>query len=111
MPITVNESSYSTQIKSLLHEIPNYYGQDCNITMVAIIEPFTNTAIKIDKTRGIVFGEKNDILLKLNFFASNSTTNNSLAVEFTMNFGIAVNTSWNDFIIHIQIGQADIKST
>jgi hypothetical protein len=82
MPIKIVSAGVSTQIKTLLHEIVNYFGKDCDISLEASITSVDDSAIKIKKELGFVLGENNNVVLDLAFFASNATTNSTLACEF-----------------------------
>jgi hypothetical protein len=111
MPFKLNSASMAAQVKQLLHEIAAYYGNACTLAIEATIAPKSENAIKIDHTKGIVVGGNDDVLVTLTFFASNATTNNSLAAEFQMNFAVAANVSWNDFIIHLHVAEVSIHNT
>jgi hypothetical protein len=82
MPFKIASAGLSTQVKSLLHEIANKFGQDCDISLEASISSVDDSAIKIKKAQGFVIGDNKNVVLDLAFYASNATTNSTLAVEF-----------------------------
>jgi hypothetical protein len=111
MPLKIKSASASAQVKQLIHEISVFYGQDCSIAIEATLSPQSETAITLNKTTGVVVGGNNDVLVTLAFYASNATTNYSLAAEFQMNFAVVLNITMIDFIINLHINDVSIHNT
>jgi hypothetical protein len=59
----------------------------------ATLSPLGNKAFDVDHANGFVIGQNNDVLIKLQFYASNATTPYTLVCEFDMNLVANINAT------------------
>ena len=90
------------------------YGADVELVLgVRLAEEHSDKAIKFDTNRGIVFGDSslNDMKTYLQFYCSNSTTPQELALELEMSLELVAAASMEDFFITLQITNQSISDT
>ena len=71
MPIMITEADAVAQILQLLPEVKKHYGEDSDISIGVDLAPFGETAIKLDKERGIILGDLDEVKLIMTIYASN----------------------------------------
>ena len=98
-PLEVSQKSIADEMKQVFREIPQFYGNDCTITMKLNMDAHEGKPINFDKTHGIILGNKNDITTTLELVVSNATTVNDTAVVFTLNLEAHANVSLKDFVV------------
>ena len=106
MPLMIDSPSLAAQLSQLFPELKLHYGPDVKIELgVRLSENESQTAIKFDASRGIVFGDSSlsDMKTNLQFYCSNSTTSQELALELEMSLQIVLNLTVNNFDIQVRI--------
>ena len=106
MPLMIDSPSLAAQLSQLFPELKLHYGPDVQIELgVRLSENESQTAIKFDASRGIVFGDSSlsDMKTNLQFYCSNSTTSQELALELEMSLQIVLNLTVNNFDIQVRI--------
>lgn len=98
MPIKVTDPDTTSLIAKLLPEFTAYYGADAKIELDFTLQPnkmkdSDGKAFTIDSTKGIIIGNKDDVIIKIVILATNSSAPMTVAAEFNMNFQMVANVT------------------
>lgn len=114
MPFDVTQESLTEQLLMLFHEFAIHYGQDVQLDLLLTLsEEHSTDAIKIDHTRGLIFGDVNneDLRVNITFLASNATTTKETALILEMNLQAVFNVSIQSFALSMEVNDPQIAHT
>jgi len=98
-PYMVTSKNVTSQIAQMMPEIAEYYGKGVEIALgLTLMANNTAAPISFNATHGIVIGDMDGVLTKLDLICSNATTTNETAVEFAMNIESHVNMTMKDLV-------------
>jgi hypothetical protein len=113
MPFIIDDESTSLSLVAEFPEIKNHYGgHGAYVNMSVSLSPASARFISIDTTRGVGFGEKDDLYLTVEMYCSNPSQN--LTVEQCLVLDIKtrffLNITIIDFDMYTMIQDAFIDS-
>lgn len=110
MPYEVNDTAGASTFKQLFHEIVTYYGKAVELDLEINVLTKNGDFISLDKTRGIVLGDKQPALISLMVYADNSTTKRDLAIQFDMNLNMVINASMSNLYVYLNIPSIQVSN-
>lgn len=71
----------------------------------------TEAPVSFDKVKGIVIGNNDTIMTKVDVICSNETVQNETAVNFVMNLEVIANLSMKDLIFYPHVDNITVSNT
>ena len=101
-PITISSQNVSDAFKKDIPELKEYFGDKSNISMQLSFIPTSEhqDPFQIKRDRGIVFGDLENIVSKIEIFGTNDTTEEELAASFKMNLEASGNLTMLNFVMY-----------
>ena len=93
MPIKIDDKDITSLIGKLLPEFNAYYGPNTTVELQATLSPQGDKAMSLVKDQGLIIGDKNNVIIQMAIYATNSSAPLSLAASFEMNFQMVANFS------------------
>jgi hypothetical protein len=109
-PLEVTDESVINQLKQVFFEIPAYYGKDVVMSLKVNMQTDGVQQIKFDSNRGIILGDRDNVITTIGIVCSNATTSNQTAVELTMNLEASLNASIFNFVLFPHVDQISISN-
>lgn len=112
MPLRIDDQNTTKMILQLFPEIQYYYGDNMQVSLFVNLTAENTNFISMSKNSGIDLGKNGKVTANLQIFASNETTPQTLAAEFTMDLqataNVTVDPKWN---LYLNIPFAQIANT
>jgi hypothetical protein len=103
MPYEVNDTAGASTFKKLFHEISTHYGEDVVLDLELVLGAKSGDFLTLDKTRGMVIGERENATIAMMVYAENATTKKELAIQFEMDLDMIVNASMSNLYVYLNI--------
>jgi hypothetical protein len=111
-PYMVTSKNITSQLGQMMPEIAEYYGKGVEIALgLSFMANNTAAPISFNATHGIVIGDMDGVLTKLDLICSNATTTNETAVEFALNLETHVNMTMKDLVFFPTVEDIRVANT
>lgn len=111
-PYMVTSKNITSQLGQMMPEIAEYYGKGVEIALgLSFMANNTAAPISFNATHGIVIGDMDGVLTKLDLICSNATTTNETAVEFALNLETHVNMTMKDLVFFPTVEDIMVANT
>jgi hypothetical protein len=110
MPYEVNDTAGASTFKKLFHEIETYYGDAVVLDLELVLGSKTGDFLTLDKTRGMVIGERENATIMMMVYAANATTKQELAIQFEMDLDMVVNASMSNLYVYLNVPSIKVQN-
>lgn len=100
MPFSIKQENVTQMIHHFFPEYKKHYGKEVDLKLELSIHPADEYFVRLDTKKGIVFGNKQNTVVQLRTYASNSTVDRELASEFDMFVEMDLNATLQNFIVY-----------
>jgi len=111
-PYVLDDQNITSQLLQAFPEISKHYGKAVKVMLgLSIMPNNTQAPVAFDQKKGLVIGNQDTIMTKIDLICSNETVKNETGVNFVMNLEAIVNLTMKDLIFFPHVDEINVNNT